>query len=173
NVPVLELEDYGYSVDQVKRFNRMPIVMVTLSKAENVMKILMIRRSMAQAALYDKNKSRPKYHFKQCRNYYKFNHIAKECPQKRKTCKYCGLKNHEASKCRHKNEQSRHQCILCKKSRPSGSVQCEVIRKAREKIGIKLTRKEGEFLMKKESQSIPIKHNVQHQPKQYSSFTSL
>ncbi|ETO10873.1 hypothetical protein RFI_26504, partial [Reticulomyxa filosa] len=29
------LEEYGYSVEQVKRFNRMPMVMVTLSKSED------------------------------------------------------------------------------------------------------------------------------------------
>ncbi|ETO09939.1 hypothetical protein RFI_27436 [Reticulomyxa filosa] len=39
---------------------------------------------------------------------------------------------------------------------------------SKEKLGIKLTMKKGEFLKKKESQSIPIKHNVQHQLKQYS-----
>ncbi|ETO10771.1 hypothetical protein RFI_26606 [Reticulomyxa filosa] len=66
------------------------------------------------------------HHFKQCRNCYKLNHIAKECPQKRKICKHCGLKNHEASKYRHKNDPSRHRCVLCKKGHPSDSVQYEI-----------------------------------------------
>ncbi|ETO08915.1 cellular nucleic acid-binding protein [Reticulomyxa filosa] len=134
----------------------MPIAMVTLSKPEEVMKILQdkeiqIGYAIAQAVIYDKNKSRPKHHFKQCRNCFKLNHIAKECPQKRKTCKYCGLKNHETSKCRHKNDPSRYRCVLCKKKHPSDSVQCEVIRKAREKLGIKLTRKETVLLKKKDN----------------------
>ncbi|ETN97468.1 hypothetical protein RFI_40061, partial [Reticulomyxa filosa] len=77
NVPVQEsekeiketLEEYGYSVEQVKRFNKMPMIMITLSKAEEMMKILQdkniqIGYSMAQAVIFDKNRSRPKHHFK-------------------------------------------------------------------------------------------------------------
>ncbi|ETO01376.1 hypothetical protein RFI_36064, partial [Reticulomyxa filosa] len=84
------LEEYVYSVEQVKRFNRMPMILQD--------KDIQIGYAMTQVILFDKNKSRPKHHFKQCRNCFKLNHIAKECPSKRKTCKYCGLKNHEASK---------------------------------------------------------------------------
>ncbi|ETN98959.1 hypothetical protein RFI_38528, partial [Reticulomyxa filosa] len=54
---------------------------------------------MKQGIPFDKNKSRPKSHFKQCRNCYRLNHIARECPKK-----YCGLVNHEAAKCRNKND---------------------------------------------------------------------
>ncbi|ETO08704.1 hypothetical protein RFI_28683, partial [Reticulomyxa filosa] len=51
---------------------------------------------------------------------------------------------------------------------PSDSVQCEVIRKAREKLGIKLTMKEDALLKKKASKTITIKSNVQQQAKNYS-----
>ncbi|ETN98321.1 hypothetical protein RFI_39189, partial [Reticulomyxa filosa] len=83
---------------------------------------------------------------------------------KRKVCKYCELTNHEAAKCRNKNNPSKHKCVLCRKH----SLQCDVIRKAREKLVIKLTRKEDAFLKKNASQPIPIKSNVQRQPKNYS-----
>ncbi|ETN99054.1 hypothetical protein RFI_38431 [Reticulomyxa filosa] len=101
------LEDYGYQIQEVKRFHKMPIVKVLLSK---------------------KGKSRPKSHFKQCRKCYILN---RECPRKRKVCKYCGLANHEVAKCRHKNNPSKHKCVLCRKQHPSDSL----IRKAREKLG--------------------------------------
>ncbi|ETO17035.1 hypothetical protein RFI_20298, partial [Reticulomyxa filosa] len=75
----------GYSIDQIKLFNRIPMVMVTLSKSEDVMKILQDKDlqnvyTIAQAVLFDKNKSRPKSYFKQCQNCFKLNHVAKECP---------------------------------------------------------------------------------------------
>ncbi|ETO02985.1 hypothetical protein RFI_34428 [Reticulomyxa filosa] len=59
--------------------------MVTLSKSEDVMKILQDKDlqnvyTIAQAVLFDKNKSRPKSYFKQCQNCFKLNHVAKECP---------------------------------------------------------------------------------------------
>ncbi|ETO10606.1 hypothetical protein RFI_26771 [Reticulomyxa filosa] len=98
---------------------------------------------------------------------FKLNHTAKECQNKRKTCKYCGLKNYKALKCRYKNDLSLHRCVLCKKNHLSDSVQCEVIRNAREKLGIKLTRKENAILQKEalHSQLIQIKKksdNVNH-----------
>ncbi|ETO36545.1 hypothetical protein RFI_00516 [Reticulomyxa filosa] len=67
-------------------------------------------------------------------------------------------RNYEAAKCRHKNNPSKHKCILCRKQHPSDSLQCDLIRKAREKLDIKLTSKEDAFLKKKASQ--PIKSNV-------------
>ncbi|ETO01247.1 hypothetical protein RFI_36193, partial [Reticulomyxa filosa] len=94
--------------------------------------------------------------------------IARECPKKRKVCKYCGLANHEAAKCRNKDDPRKHKCVICRKQHPSDSVQYEVIRKAREKLGIKLTRKEDALLKKKPFQTIPIKSNVQQQAKNYS-----
>ncbi|ETO36471.1 hypothetical protein RFI_00591 [Reticulomyxa filosa] len=63
---------------------------------------------------------------------------------------------------------SKHKCVLCRKQHPSDSLQCDVIRKAREKLIIKLTRKEDAFLKKNASQPIPIKSNLQRQPKNYS-----
>ncbi|ETO05265.1 hypothetical protein RFI_32131, partial [Reticulomyxa filosa] len=39
-------------------------------------------------------------------------------------CKYCGLANHEAAKCRNKNNPSKHKCVLCSGQHPSNSVQC-------------------------------------------------
>ncbi|ETO05729.1 hypothetical protein RFI_31667 [Reticulomyxa filosa] len=64
---------------------KIPMVMVTLSKSEDVMKILQDKDlqnvyTIAQAVLFDKNKSRPKSYFKQCQNCFKLNHVAKECP---------------------------------------------------------------------------------------------
>ncbi|ETO36932.1 hypothetical protein RFI_00130, partial [Reticulomyxa filosa] len=102
----------------------------------------------------------PKSHFRQCRSCYKLNHIACECPKKRKACKFCGLANHEAAKCRDKNNPSKHKCVLCNGQHPSNSVHCEVIRKAREKLDA--------FLKKKASQTIPIKSNVHQQANNYS-----
>ncbi|ETN97228.1 hypothetical protein RFI_40303, partial [Reticulomyxa filosa] len=141
------LEDYGYQTQEVKRFHKMPIVKVLLSKTEDIIKILkdndiQIGYSVVKVEPFDKGKSRPKYHFKQCRKCYRLNYIASECPRKRKLCKYCGLANHEAAKCRHKNNPSKHKCVLCRKQHSSDSLQCDVIRKAREKLGIKLTMKE-------------------------------
>ncbi|ETO10638.1 hypothetical protein RFI_26739 [Reticulomyxa filosa] len=45
-------------------------------------------------------------------NCYKLKHIARECPKKRKACKYCGLANHEAAKCRNKNNLSKNKCVM-------------------------------------------------------------
>ncbi|ETO35568.1 hypothetical protein RFI_01495 [Reticulomyxa filosa] len=74
---------------------------------------------------------------------FKLNHIARDCPTKGKKCKYCGSKT-----TKHRSVDTRiiqvdiDVYVLCKKNHPSDSVQCEVIRKAREKLEIKLTRKE-------------------------------
>ncbi|ETO36193.1 hypothetical protein RFI_00870 [Reticulomyxa filosa] len=86
NVPVQEseqeiketLEEYGYSAEQAKRFKKMQMVMITLSKAEEVMKILQdkniqIGYSMAQAIKTQAS----------LQAISKLNHIAKECPQKK------------------------------------------------------------------------------------------
>ncbi|ETN98347.1 hypothetical protein RFI_39163, partial [Reticulomyxa filosa] len=61
-----------------------------------------------------------------------------------KQCKKCYRLNHIVRECPKKSK-------VCK-----------------EKLGIKLTRKEGAFLKKKAFQHIPIKLNVQRQPKNYS-----
>ncbi|ETO36479.1 hypothetical protein RFI_00583 [Reticulomyxa filosa] len=61
-------------------------------KENNDGKQRIIGYSMVKVGLFDKNKSRPKSHFKQCRNCYRLNHIARECPKKRKVCKYFILK---------------------------------------------------------------------------------
>ncbi|ETO00236.1 hypothetical protein RFI_37211, partial [Reticulomyxa filosa] len=102
--------------------------------------------SMAKVEPVDKSKSRPKSH---------------------SNAKYVSIADWQVMK-RHKNDPSKHKCVLCRKQHPSDSLQCDVIRKAREKLGIKLTRKEDAFLKKKASQPIPIKSNVQQQPKNYS-----
>ncbi|ETO04740.1 hypothetical protein RFI_32656 [Reticulomyxa filosa] len=134
------LENYGYQIQEVKRFHKMTIVKLMLSKTEDVIKILkdndiQIGYSVVKVGPFDRNKSRPKSHFRQCRNCYKLNHIARECPKKRKACKT--------------TQANINVCYVVQ--HPSNSVQCEVIRKAREKLSIKLTRKEDAFLKKKAS----------------------
>ncbi|ETO01719.1 hypothetical protein RFI_35720, partial [Reticulomyxa filosa] len=143
------LKDYGYQIQEVKRFHKMPIVKTMISDW----------MFNGESGPFDKSKLRPKSHFKQCRKCYRLNHIVRECPKKHKVCKYCRLANHEAAKYRYKNDPSKHKF---------DSLQCDVIRKAREKLGIKLTRKEDAFLKKKALQLIPIKSDVQRQPKNYS-----
>ncbi|ETO08904.1 hypothetical protein RFI_28483 [Reticulomyxa filosa] len=138
----------------------MPIVKVMLSKTEDVIKIL---KDIQKP--FDKNKSRPKSHFKQCRNCYRLNHIARECTKKHKVCKYCGLANHETAKCRNKNDPSKHKYVLCRGQYPSDSVQCEVIRKDREKLGIKLTRKEDVSLKKKDLKQFLLNQMCSNKPR--------
>ncbi|ETN97380.1 hypothetical protein RFI_40149, partial [Reticulomyxa filosa] len=69
---------------------------------------IQIGYSMVKVEPFDRNKSRPKSHFRQCKNCYKLNHITCECPKKRKACKYCGLANHEGAECRNKNNPSKY-----------------------------------------------------------------
>ncbi|ETO15980.1 hypothetical protein RFI_21381 [Reticulomyxa filosa] len=137
------------SENEIKNIGGLWIVKVMLSNSSDIVKILkdndiQIGYLMIKIESFDKNKSRPKSHFKQCRKCYRLNHIDREYLKKRKVCKYCGLANHEAAK-----------------------LQCEVISKAREKLGIKLTKKEDAFMKKKEYENINIKSNVQ-QAKNYS-----
>ncbi|ETN98651.1 hypothetical protein RFI_38841, partial [Reticulomyxa filosa] len=129
------LADYGYQVQEVKRFHKMPIVKVMLSKIED----------WIFNGESDQNKSSPKSHFNQYRKCYTLNHIARECPKKRKVCKYCGLANHEAAKCRNKNDTRKHKCVLCRGQHPSDSVQ-----------------------KKKAYKTVPIKSNAQQQANDYS-----
>jgi hypothetical protein len=81
------LEEYGYHVKEILRFKSLPIVKVTLSSSEEVRKILeatdiQIGYSTVKVEMFDKYKSRPISHFKQCKKCFKLNHIAKECPSK-------------------------------------------------------------------------------------------
>ncbi|ETN99183.1 hypothetical protein RFI_38298, partial [Reticulomyxa filosa] len=142
------LEDYGYQIQKVKQLHKMPLVKVLLFKTEDVVKILkdndiQIGYSMVKVEPFDKDKSRPKSHFKKCRKCYRLNHIVLECPRKRKVSKYCGLANREAAKYRHKNNPSKRKCVLCRKQHPSDSLQCDVIRKSREKLGRCIPEEEG------------------------------
>ncbi|ETO35037.1 hypothetical protein RFI_02037 [Reticulomyxa filosa] len=91
---------------------------------------------------------------------YKLSHIARECPRKRKVCKCCGLANHERQNTDTRMIQANTNVFYAKNS-------IQVIH-SREKLGIKLTRKEDALLKKKTYQHIPIKSNVQRQPKNYS-----
>ncbi|ETO01497.1 hypothetical protein RFI_35943, partial [Reticulomyxa filosa] len=53
---------------------------------------------------------------------------------KLKECKYRGLANHEAAKCRNKDDPRKHLDVAYDKGHICDSVKCEVIRKAREKF---------------------------------------
>ena len=164
NVPVCEteeqiksiLEEYGYEIQEVKRFKNLPMVRVQLSKSEDVSKILedkdiQIGYSIAEPQPFDKNKSRPKSHFKQCKKCWRLNHIHTECQKKRSICKFCGFANHIGKDCPHKHNSAKHFCVLCKKQHPSDSIQCERIQSVRKGLGIKLTRWEMAFLEKKKN----------------------
>jgi hypothetical protein len=134
------------------------MVRVLLSNPEHVTKMLQDKEIFigfvtARPEPFNKYKSRPKSHFKQCKNCFRLNHFKSECLKKKKVCKYCGFSSHPSGKCRYKNDLSKHCCVLCKKQHSSDSVHCEVIRNVKERLGIKLTRKEQSILKKK----IPLK----------------
>jgi hypothetical protein len=131
----------------------MPVVKISLCNTDNIPKILKdeniyIGYSKVEPEIFDRYKSRPKFHFKQCKNCYKLNHTAKECPKKVKSCKYCGLTNHSAIQCFHRNNPKRQKCILCNGNHPSDSIICEVIQNTRKKLGIHLTKKEQQFIQR-------------------------
>ncbi|ETO36219.1 hypothetical protein RFI_00843, partial [Reticulomyxa filosa] len=62
---IKETLDY---VQEVKRFHKMPIIKVMLSNSSDVVNDIQIGYSMVKVEPFDRNKSRPKSHFKQCRN---------------------------------------------------------------------------------------------------------
>ncbi|ETO02728.1 hypothetical protein RFI_34685, partial [Reticulomyxa filosa] len=107
----------------------------------------------AKCELFDPFRSRPRRHFKQCKKCHRLNHDAKDCIKKKPICKFCGLSNHSSADCKHKNNPKKYRCVLCRGNHASDSIVCEVIRKIREKIGIKITRKEKAKLKSKKKVS--------------------
>lgn len=147
------LEEYGYHVKEILRFKSLPIVKVTLSSSEEVRKILeatdiQIGYSTVKVEMFDKYKSRPVSHFKQCKKCFKLNHIAKECPSKKQRCKFCGLTNHGKDQCIHRNNPRNYRCVLCKGNHPSDSVLCPTIQSIRNQLRINFTKKEKVILKK-------------------------
>ena len=167
NVPMWEtpddvfdtLEILEYNVEEVERFRNMPVVKVTFSEANDVKRALeeqniWIGYFKTKCEPFDKYRRRPRSHFHQCKNCFKLNHVAKECPRP-KVCKFCGMKNHTSENCRNRKNRNFQKCVLCRGKHPSDSILCPVIQKTRNSIGVKLSRREKKIVEKK----IELKEN--------------
>ena len=117
---------------------------------------------LASCEFFDPYRRRPPQHFKQCKKCYGLNHLANEC-NKLALCKLCGKSTHKANRCNLKNQPHKQKCLLCKGPHSSDSLQCPVIIKTREKIGISFSKREKQIMENKQNQSInkvAIKRNT-------------
>ncbi|ETO33161.1 viral A-type inclusion protein [Reticulomyxa filosa] len=151
------LNNYGYNVERLERFKGLPVVKLTMGNSEDVNKILkdenlFICYRKTKCELFDPFRSRPRRHFKQCKKCYRINHNAEECMKKKETCKYCGFSNHDSKNCKHKNNPRKY-----------------LIRTTREKLGIKVTRKETTIFERNKSkmQNNKIEIKIAHSNNNY------
>lgn len=90
---------------------------------------------------------------KQCRNCWRFNHIAKFCRQKEPKCAKCGETHESANECEVK-------CINCKSNHYASDKKCpkflEATKKMNEKINSEKNRQELMFKKNREGKALPV-----------------
>ncbi|ETO32985.1 hypothetical protein RFI_04122 [Reticulomyxa filosa] len=134
---VLGCDYYGYQIQEAKLFHKVPIVKVLLSKTEDVVKIL--KDNDIQIG-YSMTKVEP------------FDKGKSRQKSHFKKCKKCYRLKNIARECP-------------KKRKILNTNVCYA--ESREKLGIKLTRKEDALMKEKAYQAISIKSNVHQQAKNY------